>query len=150
MVSTVLTPHLFSLHRTHRLHQHRRCLHHHHFPNKTGPSRISIIYSSSSLQEIKKPSVSPPPPPDDSEGRDLLSWKSINLPPIRASKRVVLVRHGQSTWNAEGRIQGSSDFSVLTQKGEAQAETSRQMLLDDSFDLCFSRFVCFEYSFFTF
>lgn len=60
------------------------------------------------------------------------------LPPIRAAKRVVLVRHGQSTWNAEGRIQGSSNFSVLTQKGEAQAETSRQMLIDDSFDICFS------------
>lgn len=63
------------------------------------------------------------------------------LPPIRAAKRVVLVRHGQSTWNAEGRIQGSSNFSVLTQKGEAQAETSRQMLIDDSFDVCFSRWV---------
>ncbi|KAG6761785.1 hypothetical protein POTOM_035018 [Populus tomentosa] len=33
----------------------------------------------------------------------------------------------------------SSDFSVLTKKGEAQAKTaSRQMLLDDSFDVCFS------------
>lgn len=60
------------------------------------------------------------------------------LPPIKAAKRVVLVRHGQSTWNEEGRIQGSSDYSVLTQKGEAQAETSRQMLRDDSFDICFS------------
>jgi probable phosphoglycerate mutase len=47
-------------------------------------------------------------------------------------KRVVLVWHGQSTWNAEGRIQGSSDISVLTPKGEYQAETSRQMLLSDS------------------
>ncbi|KAK6163504.1 hypothetical protein DH2020_000368 [Rehmannia glutinosa] len=37
-----------------------------------------------------------------------------------------------------GSDQGSSDFSVLTQKGESQAETSRQMLLDDSFDVCFS------------
>ncbi|GLJ27346.1 hypothetical protein SUGI_0536680 [Cryptomeria japonica] len=52
-------------------------------------------------------------------------------------KRVVVVRHGQSTWNEEGRIQGSSDFSVLTQKGEMQAETSRQMLLRDTFDVCF-------------
>lgn len=59
------------------------------------------------------------------------------LPHIPSSKRVVLVRHGQSTWNAEGRIQGSSDFSVLTPKGESQAETSRQMLLSDSFDVCF-------------
>lgn len=54
---------------------------------------------------------------------------------------MVLVRHGQSTWNAEGRIQGSSNFSVLTKKGEAQAETSRQMLIDDAFDVCFSRFL---------
>jgi probable phosphoglycerate mutase len=51
---------------------------------------------------------------------------------------VVLVRHGQSTWNAESRIQGSSDLSVLTPKGESQAETSRQMLLSDSFDACFT------------
>lgn len=65
---------------------------------------------------------------------------AISLPGIRAAKRVVLVRHGQSTWNEEGRIQGSSDFSILTKKGEAQAETSRQMLIDDSFDVCFSRF----------
>jgi len=48
------------------------------------------------------------------------------------------VRHGQSTWNEEGRIQGSSDFSVLTAKGESQAETSRLMLIDDAFDICFS------------
>jgi len=62
------------------------------------------------------------------------------LPPIQAHKRVVLVRHGESTWNAIGRIQGSSDFAVLTPKGESQAETSRQMLLGDNFDSCFYRF----------
>ncbi|TVU50865.1 hypothetical protein EJB05_02257, partial [Eragrostis curvula] len=61
-----------------------------------------------------------------------------SLPPLREAKRVVLVRHGQSTWNAEGRIQGSSDISVLTPKGESQAETSRLMLLSDSFDACFT------------
>ncbi|KAM7259669.1 hypothetical protein ACFE04_015410 [Oxalis oulophora] len=53
-------------------------------------------------------------------------------------KRVVLVRHGESTWNAEGRIQGSSNFSVLTKKGETQAKTSKQMLIHDSFDVCFA------------
>ena len=42
--------------------------------------------------------------------------------------QVTLVRHGQSTWNEEGRIQGSSDKAVLTAKGEAQAETTREML----------------------
>uniref|UniRef100_A0A0D6R669 2-carboxy-D-arabinitol-1-phosphatase n=1 Tax=Araucaria cunninghamii TaxID=56994 RepID=A0A0D6R669_ARACU len=59
------------------------------------------------------------------------------FPSICSGKRVVLVRHGQSTWNEEGRIQGSSDFAVLTDKGEIQAETSRQMLLGDTFDVCF-------------
>lgn len=95
--------------------------------------------SSSSVQEIKK---SPAVQSDGSDERKELStsWESIALPPVTAAKRVVLVRHGQSTWNAEGRIQGSSDFSVLTQKGESQAETSRLMLLDDSFDVCFSRY----------
>lgn len=65
---------------------------------------------------------------------------------LRDAKRVVLVRHGQSTWNEEGRIQGSSDYSVLTSKGESQAETSRQMLLSDSFDVCFTRFFPISHS----
>ncbi|KAF9684590.1 hypothetical protein SADUNF_Sadunf04G0133900 [Salix dunnii] len=73
--------------------------------------------------------------------KNLLSselYSATPFPSIKEAKRVILVRHGQSTWNEEGRIQGSSDFSVLTKKGEAQAETSRQMLIDDSFDVCFS------------
>ncbi|OMO58363.1 Histidine phosphatase superfamily, clade-1 [Corchorus capsularis] len=95
-----------------------------------------IVRSSSSVQEIDK-SSRPPTTAEDSELRSEL-YASVPFPPIKAAKRVVLVRHGQSTWNEEGRIQGSSDFSVLTKKGEAQAETSRQMLFDDSFDVCFS------------
>ncbi|CAH8362435.1 unnamed protein product [Eruca vesicaria subsp. sativa] len=63
---------------------------------------------------------------------------SSSSSPKTTTKRVVLVRHGQSTWNEEGRIQGSSDFSVLTNKGESQADISRQMLLEDSFDVCFT------------
>ncbi|XP_057805158.1 probable 2-carboxy-D-arabinitol-1-phosphatase [Salvia miltiorrhiza] len=124
--STALTSHLFPLRKTNDFSRRR--------PTYT-PSRILHLFnSSSSLQEIKVPPASP------SDGRSELpaSWESIALPPVTAAKRVVLVRHGQSTWNAEGRIQGSSDFSVLTQKGESQAETSRLMLLDDSFDVCFS------------
>ncbi|KAL5580280.1 hypothetical protein UlMin_012722 [Ulmus minor] len=100
-------------------------------PNPTG--RFTVR-SSSSLQEIDKSSE------PSSDGRDLGSelYASVPFPAIKAAKRVVLVRHGQSTWNEEGRIQGSSNFSVLTKKGEAQAETSRQMLIDDAFDVCFS------------
>ncbi|PSS03149.1 2-carboxy-D-arabinitol-1-phosphatase [Actinidia chinensis var. chinensis] len=88
-----------------------------------------LVRSSSSVKEIEKPA----------EGEVSSNLRaSAPFPAIRAAKRVVLVRHGQSTWNEEGRIQGSSDFSVLTTKGEAQAETSRQMLIDDAFDVCFS------------
>lgn len=35
--------------------------------------------------------------------------------------RVVIVRHGQSSYNAERRIQGRSDASVLTEKGRSDA-----------------------------
>ncbi|KAG8387533.1 hypothetical protein BUALT_Bualt02G0030900 [Buddleja alternifolia] len=122
MLSTDLNLHLFPLHKSNSLHLHHHRRHHYYH------RRICLAKSSSILEEIKT-----------SDGSDeRTSWESIALPAVKAAKRVVLVRHGQSTWNAEGRIQGSSDYSVLTNKGESQAETSRQMLLDDSFDVCFS------------
>jgi hypothetical protein len=52
----------------------------------------------------------------------------LPLPPLTSPKRIVLVRHGQSTWNAEGRIQGSTDFAVLSAKGCNQAQTTCQMV----------------------
>ena len=36
--------------------------------------------------------------------------------------RVILVRHGQSTYNAQSRIQGRLDASVLTEKGSVAAQ----------------------------
>jgi probable phosphoglycerate mutase len=60
--------------------------------------------------------------------QDRVNAPPLPLPAIREPKRVVLVRHGQSTWNAQGRIQGSSNVSVLTKKGESQAETTQQMV----------------------
>ena len=59
---------------------------------------------------------------------DRVDAPPLPLPAITARRRVVLVRHGQSTWNAEGRIQGSSDFSRLTPKGVQQAETTHEMV----------------------
>lgn len=53
-----------------------------------------------------------------------------------SSKSITFVRHGQSTWNAEGRIQGSSNFSVLTSKGKDQAGMTRDMVRDMEFDIC--------------
>ncbi len=46
------------------------------------------------------------------------------------------MRHGQSTWNAEGRIQGSSDASTLTEKGRGQAKLTREVVALDTFDAC--------------
>ena len=83
----------------------------------------------------------PSPPVDTFEmPHEEISTTEI-LPKITKRKRVIMVRHGESTWNAEGRIQGSSDFAVLTSKGVSQAETSRTMLEVDSFDVCFHRYV---------
>ncbi|KAK9938767.1 hypothetical protein M0R45_015488 [Rubus argutus] len=96
-------------------------------PSPSGPFRISRC--SSGVQEVHESS-------SDQLGSEL--YASAPFPAVKAAKRVVLVRHGQSTWNEEGRIQGSSNFSVLTKKGEAQAQTSRQMLIDDAFDVCFT------------
>jgi phosphoserine phosphatase len=38
------------------------------------------------------------------------------------STRVIILRHGQSSYNSQGRIQGRSDFSVLTDRGQADAK----------------------------
>ncbi|KAF3794528.1 putative 2-carboxy-D-arabinitol-1-phosphatase [Nymphaea thermarum] len=54
------------------------------------------------------------------------------------SKKVTIVRHGLSSWNAESRIQGSSNLSILTDAGEKQAEMCRHALSNLSFDCCFS------------
>eukprot|EP00897_Mesotaenium_endlicherianum_P009346 jgi/Mesen1/843/ME000112S10985 len=51
-------------------------------------------------------------------------------------KRIVLVRHGLSTWNDEGR--GSSDLSLLSEVGKQQAERCKQALSRIHFDHCFA------------
>ena len=61
----------------------------------------------------------------------------LPLPKLTTSKRVVLVRHGQSTWNAEGRIQGSTDFAELTDKGRAQADTTRVTVRTPCSTICY-------------
>eukprot|EP01025_Chloroclados_australasicus_P029020 TRINITY_DN2882_c0_g3_i1.p2 TRINITY_DN2882_c0_g3~~TRINITY_DN2882_c0_g3_i1.p2 ORF type:complete len:352 (-),score=28.12 TRINITY_DN2882_c0_g3_i1:533-1456(-) len=58
--------------------------------------------------------------------------------PITREKHIVIVRHGQTTWNLEGRIQGSSDESHLTELGMQQAERCRDALSQQHFDNCFS------------
>ena len=66
---------------------------------------------------------------------DRVDAPPLPLPPIKEARRVALVRHGQSTWNAQGRVQGSSNISYLTKRGEAQAETTRQLVRHCDFGL---------------
>lgn len=56
--------------------------------------------------------------------------------PPSTRRAFTFVRHGQSTWNEEGRIQGSSNFSVLTAKGQAQANLTKDVIALDEFDVC--------------
>ncbi|MFJ1562916.1 histidine phosphatase family protein [Streptomyces erythrochromogenes] len=47
--------------------------------------------------------------------------------PARSSRKIVLWRHGQTSWNLERRFQGSTDIE-LTETGLAQARRSARLL----------------------
>lgn len=68
---------------------------------------------------------------------DAIDAPPVPLPRLNQEKLVTLVRHGQSTWNARSIIQGSSDISVLTEKGVAQANETYLALKDEHFDELF-------------
>ncbi|MEZ4734227.1 MAG: histidine phosphatase family protein [Caldilineaceae bacterium] len=51
---------------------------------------------------------------------------------ITTKTEIVLVRHGETIWNAEGRVQGQGD-SPLTERGIAQAKAVGQRLQHESF-----------------
>ncbi|RMD68153.1 MAG: histidine phosphatase family protein, partial [Cyanobacteria bacterium J149] len=46
------------------------------------------------------------------------------------STRVIIARHGQSSYNAQKMIQGRCDESVITEKGEKQAQLLGEALKD--------------------
>jgi probable phosphoglycerate mutase len=52
--------------------------------------------------------------------------------------RVIIVRHGQSTYNIERRIQGRTDASTLTEKGTQDAIKAGQALSGISFQAIYS------------
>ena len=52
--------------------------------------------------------------------------------------RVIIVRHGQSTYNAQGRQQGSSDESVLTQAGIDSAQKIGMFLKGQPIDAIYA------------
>jgi phosphoserine phosphatase len=52
--------------------------------------------------------------------------------------KIILVRHGRSTYNEQGRYQGSSDESVLTEKGAKEAYLTGLALKQFTFDAIYS------------
>lgn len=55
----------------------------------------------------------------------------------RKVSHLVLIRHGESVWNAEGRWQGWQDIP-LTDKGRQEAKTAASVLTDIRFDVAFT------------
>ena len=53
------------------------------------------------------------------------------------STNLVIVRHGETIWNTEGRMQGHLD-SPLTEKGRTQASNLADRLKDETFDKIYS------------
>lgn len=48
------------------------------------------------------------------------------------------MRHGETTWNLDGRIQGHSDDATLTDRGVRQAQAAAETLRGDVFDAIIS------------
>ncbi|MFC7486958.1 histidine phosphatase family protein [Knoellia sp. CPCC 206453] len=51
------------------------------------------------------------------------------MPPFHV-RHLHLVRHGQSTWNVEGRLQGQTAHPELTDLGRAQAQSAADLLAE--------------------
>ena len=51
--------------------------------------------------------------------------------------KIYVVRHGQTKWNLEGRIQGKTDIE-LNEKGREQAKTIRDLIAKYDIDLIIS------------
>jgi len=49
---------------------------------------------------------------------------------------LVVVRHGETEWNAEGRIQGHQDV-LLNERGKQQADAVARRLAGESLDACY-------------
>jgi phosphoserine phosphatase len=54
------------------------------------------------------------------------------------STKVILVRHARTTYNQQGRYQGSSDESVLTEKGHQDAYSTGLALQQYNFDVIYT------------
>ena len=56
---------------------------------------------------------------------------------MKNSKNMVIVRHGETEWNIERKLQGQEN-SELTKLGYKQTELVANTLKNESFDICIS------------
>ena len=61
----------------------------------------------------------------------------FNLPKKESKKRIILVRHGETDWNRQGRFQGQIDIP-LNKNGQAQANAASEFLKNISIQKAFS------------
>jgi probable phosphoglycerate mutase len=69
------------------------------------------------------------PPEVQIESLNTVAHLGRTLPPSGPGPRLLLVRHGETDWNREGRFQGQIDIP-LNANGLAQAEAARRLLAD--------------------
>mmetsp|Transcript_4144 Transcript_4144/g.9675 ORF Transcript_4144/g.9675 Transcript_4144/m.9675 type:complete len:312 (-) Transcript_4144:345-1280(-) len=91
------------------------------------------IISSSRNDETPRPLTSPTDQNSNSDSRDSTSALSTSLsqllPPLQAnSRRIYLIRHGETDWNAQGRIQGGGHDIPLNANGKSQARAVARAL----------------------
>jgi broad specificity phosphatase PhoE len=68
--------------------------------------------------------------------------------------RLIFIRHGLSSFNKEGRIQGRNDLSTLSKEGQLQAEAAGKTISSIPIDAIYSiintnnykSFACASYS----
>lgn len=67
-----------------------------------------------------------------------ISSLDYSVIPLTASTKVILVRHARTTYNEQGRYQGSSDESVLTEQGHQDAYATGLALKQYDFDAIYT------------
>src|SRR3954471_231238 len=68
--------------------------------------------------------------PADRVPADRVPADRVPADPGTRSLTLLLVRHGQSEWNAAGRMQGQTEHVPLTELGHAQAARAAEELAD--------------------
>lgn len=71
------------------------------------------------------------------ESLNTIAHLGESLPSRKSGPRVLLVRHGETNWNKEGRFQGQIDIP-LNERGWAQAEAAGNFLSDVAIDRAFA------------